>query len=127
MMAKERRQSNKQITVETLNDKLEEVINERIKLAASVEEVHAAVNFDGGLVYKCDLDDFHKRNEDQHKVLLDKLEKLAPLEDLIVSLEEMVETQRTLQRGSKMVMGFLAFLGAILGVGLMLYKVFTGR
>jgi hypothetical protein len=127
MMAKERRQSNKQITVETLNDKLEEVINERIKLAASVEEVHAAVNFDGGLVYKCDLDDFHKRNEDQHKVLLDKLEKLAPLEDLIVSLEEMVETQRTLQRGSKMVMGFLAFLGSILGVGLMMYKVFTGR
>jgi hypothetical protein len=127
MMTKERRQTNRQITVETLNDKLEEAIAERIKLADSVEEVHAAVNFDGGLVYKCDLDDFHKRNEDQHKVLLDKLEKLSPLEDLIVSLEEMVETQKTLQRGSRMVMGFLAFLGSILGVGLMMYKVFTGR
>jgi tetrahydromethanopterin S-methyltransferase subunit G len=54
-MAKERRQTNKQSSIESLDKKLDDAITERLKLADAVEEIHEKVNFDGGLVYQCDL------------------------------------------------------------------------
>lgn len=75
---KERRKTNKQVTVETLGTELHHAINERKKLEIVVRDVQKKVNFDGGLVYKCDLEESNRINAEEHAKIMDKLNEIYP-------------------------------------------------
>lgn len=79
MTVKERRNTNKQVTVEKLDKKLDDAISERLKLAEAVEEIHEKVNFDGGLVYQCDLKELKESNAQEHKEIMEKLNLIFPV------------------------------------------------
>lgn len=78
-MVKERRNTNKQVTVEKLDKKLDDAISERLKLAEAVEEIHDKVNFDGGLVYQCDLKELKDQNAAEHREIMQKLNLIFPV------------------------------------------------
>ena len=78
-MTKERRNTNKQVTVEKLDKKLDDAISERLKLAEAVEEIHEKVNFDGGLVYQCDLKALKEQNAAEHSQIMEKLNLIFPV------------------------------------------------
>lgn len=56
--------------IESLSKELHEAISERKKLEKIVKEVHDKVNFDGGLVYRCNLEDYEVRNTIEHNKIL---------------------------------------------------------
>lgn len=74
----ERRKANKQISVEKLEVELHDAIGERKKLETIVREIHDKVNFDGGLVYQCDLKELREQNAIEHSAIMGKLEEIYP-------------------------------------------------
>lgn len=62
-------------TIHGLETELHEAIDKRVQLEGIVQEIHEKVNFDGGLVYQCDLQKLTETNTMQHQDILDKVSK----------------------------------------------------
>ena len=57
----------------------------------------------------------------------EELSKLRVIADLAPSIQEMVENQKVVQKGTKWFMGFLGFVALVIGIILAIMRIFTGR
>jgi hypothetical protein len=80
----ERRKQNKQVTIEKIEKELSdfatkeelcEAVRERNR---KIDKIHEVIDFDGGLVYKCDLDKLIKDNNKAHEEIIKKLNEIYP-------------------------------------------------
>lgn len=68
----EKRKINKQVTIEKIEKELSNfATKEELKKATSdrkevTDKILEKINYDGGLVYKCDLEDMTKQNKEEH-------------------------------------------------------------
>ena len=86
---KERRQSNKQVMIEKIEkeistfatkEELQKAINDRKEVT---DKILDKINYDGGLVYQCDLEEFKKENRDDHDKIVKSIEGFHKKMDLI--------------------------------------------
>lgn len=70
----------------------------------------------GDYVCSSEFNEFREEQKLEHKAIDDKLVKLEPLADLIPSIQELVDDKKAMQKGSKWLMKFLAFVATVLGI-----------